>query len=129
MKISISSCYSFAICELEVDSKELVKEVQKLIDEGFGQIGGVSLRRGVWERVVVTEKDIINCLCGNDDCDINIYYCYTSNNEQCWEKITLFPIISDYIRKYCGEEEELVELGEATNRQVFIQGDLVHEDF
>lgn len=129
MKISINSCYSFVICELEVDSKELVKEAQKLIDEGFGQIGGVSLRRGVWEQVVVTEKDIINCLRGNDDCDIDIYYCYISNNEQCWEKTTLFTVISDYIYEYCGEKEEPVEWGDNVNRQVFIQDELVHEDF
>ena len=129
MKISINSCYNFALCELEVDSEELVKEAQKLIDEGFGQIGGVSLRRGVWERVVVTEKNIINYLCGNDDCDIDIYYYYTSNNEQCWEKTTLFTVISDYIYEYCGENEKIVELGDNVNRQVFIQNNLVRENF
>lgn len=129
MKISIHSYYSYTLCESEVDSEELVKEVQKCLDESFGQIGGVSLKRGEWERVVVTEKDIINCLCGNDDCDVDIYYCYTHNNEQCWEETTLFSEISDYIHEYCEEKKEVVEWGDIMNRRVFVKGDLVLEDF
>lgn len=129
MKISIHSYYSYALCESEMDSEELVKEAQIHLDEGFGQTGGVSLKKGYWERAVVTEKDIVNCLCGNDDCDIDIYYCYTDNNEQCWEETTLFTEISDYIYEYCEEKEEVVEWGDIMNRRVFVKDDLVHEDF
>lgn len=129
MKISIHSYYSYALCELGVDVKELVKEAQVYLDRNFGQTRGISLKKGEWERVVVTEKDIINCLGGNDDCDIDIYYCYTDNNEQCWDETTLFTEISDYIYEYCREKEEVVEWGDLVNRRVFVQDNLVHEDF
>lgn len=129
MKISIHSYYGYAFCGLEADSKELVKEIQAYFDEGFGQAGGFSLKKGYWERVVVTEKDIINCLSGNDGCDIDIYYCYTSNDEQCWAETTLFAEISDYIYEYCRDQEKVIELGDNVNRQVFIQNNLVRENF
>ena len=129
MKISIRSCYSYALCELEMDIEKFVKEVQTYLDRDFGQARGVSLKKGEWERVVVTDKDVINCLSDNDDCDVNIYYCYTDNNEQCWDETTLFSEISDYIYEYCGENEKIVELGDNVNRQVFIQNNLVRENF
>lgn len=129
MKISIHSYYSYALCELEVDIEELVKEAQIYLDRNFGQTRGISLKKGEWERVVVTEKDIINCLSGNDDCDVDIYYCYTDNNEQCWDETTLFTEISDYIYECCREKEEVVEWGDLVNRRVFVQDNLVHEDF
>ena len=129
MKISIHSYYSYALCELEVDVKELVKEAQVYLDRNFGQTRGISLKKGEWERVVVTEKDIINCLSGNDDCDVDIYYCYTDNNEQCWDETTLFTEISDYIYECCQEKEEVVEWGDLVNRRIFVQDNLVHEDF
>lgn len=129
MKVSIHSYYSYALCELEVDVEELVKEAQVYLDRNFGQTRGISLKRGEWERVAVTEKDIINCLSGNDDCDVVIYYCYTDNNEQCWDETTLFTEISDYIYECCQEKEEVVEWGDLVNRRVFVQNDLVHEDF
>lgn len=128
MKISIHSYYSYALCELEVDIEELVKEAQIYLDRNFGQTRGISLKKGEWERVVVTEKDIINCLSNNEDCDINIYYCYTSNNKQCWDETTLFTEISDYIYECCQEKEKVVEWGDL-NRRVFVQNDLVHEEF
>ena len=128
MKISIHSYYSYALCQLEVDVEELVKEVQVYLDRNFGQTRGFSLKKGEWERVVVTEKDIINCLSDNEDCDINIYYCYTSNNKQCWDETTLFTEISDYIYECCQEKEKVVEWGDL-NRRVFVQNDLVHEEF
>ena len=129
MKISIHSYYSYALCELEVDIEELVKEAQIYLDRNFGQTRGISLKKGEWERVVVTEKDIINCLSGNDDCDVDIYYCYTDNNEQCWDETTLFTKISNYIYKCCREKEEVIEWGDLVNRRVFVQDNLVHEDF
>lgn len=129
MKVSIHSYYSYALCESEVDSEELVKEVQKCLDESFGQIGGVSLKRGEWERVVITEKDIVNCLCGNDDCDIDIYYCYTDNGKQYWDETALFAEISDCIYEYCSDKEEIIEWGDLVSRRVFVQDNLVHEDF
>ena len=129
MKISIRSCYSYAICESEVDIEKFVKEVQAYLDRDFGQARGLSLKKGEWERVIVTEKDIINCLSDNDDCDINIYYCHMDNNEQCWDETTLFAEISDYIYEYCEEKEKVVEWGNAVSRRVFIQNNLIHEDF
>ena len=57
MKISIHSYYSYALCQLEVDVEELVKEVQVYLDRNFGQTRGFSLKKGEWERVVVTEKE------------------------------------------------------------------------
>lgn len=129
MKISIRSCYNYALCESEMDSEELVKEAQIHLDEGFGQTGGVSLKKGYWERVVVTEEDIINYLSGNDEYDKGIYYCYTDKGKQCWEETTLFTVISDYIYEYCEENEKIVELGDNVNRQVFIQNNLVRENF
>lgn len=128
MKVSIHSYYSYALCQLEVDVEELVKEVQVYLDRNFEQTRGFSLKKGEWERVVVTEKDIINCLSDNEDCDINIYYCYTSNNKQCWDETTLFTEISDYIYECCQEKEKVVEWGDL-NRRVFVQNDLVHEEF
>lgn len=128
MKVSIHSYYSYALCQLEVDVEELVKEVQVYLDRNFGQTRGFSLKKGEWERVVVTEKDIINCLSDNKDCDINIYYCYTSNNKQCWDETTLFTEISDYIYECCQEKEKVVEWGDL-DRRVFVQNDLVHEEF
>ena len=129
MKISIHSCYNYALCELEMDSEELVKEAQIHLDEGFGQTGGVSLKKGYWERVVITEEDIINYLSGNDEYDKGIYYCYTDKGKQCWDETTLFFEISDYIYEYCRENEKIVELGDNVNRQVFIQNNLVRENF
>ncbi len=129
MKVSIHSYYSYALCELEVDVEELVKEAQVYLDRNFGQTRGISLKKGEWERVTVTEKDIINCLSGNDDCDVVIYYCYTDNSEQCWDETTLFTEISDYIYECCQEKEKVVEWGDLVNRRVFVQNDLVHEDF
>lgn len=129
MKVSIHSYYSYALCELEVDVEELVKGVQVYLDRNFGQTRGFSLKKGEWERVVVTEKDIINCLSGNDDCDVDIYYCYTDNNEQRWDEATLFIEISDYIYDCCQENEKIVEWGDLLNRRVFVQNDLVHEEF
>lgn len=129
MKISIHSYYSYALCELEVDVEELVKGVQVYLDRNFGQTRGFSLKKGEWERVVVTEKDIINCLSGNDDCDVDIYYCYTDNNEQRWDEATLFIEISDYIYDCCQENEKIVEWGDLLNRRVFVQNDLIHEEF
>lgn len=129
MKVSIHSYYSYALCELEVDVEELVKGVQVYLDRNFGQTRGFSLKKGEWERVVVTEKDIINCLSGNDDCDVDIYYCYTDNNEQRWDEATLFIEISDYIYDCCQENEKIVEWGDLLNRRVFVQNDLIHEEF
>ena len=129
MKVSIHSYYSYALCELEVDVEELVKGVQVYLDRNFGQTRGFSLKKGEWERVVVTEKDIINCLSSNDDCDVDIYYCYTDNNEQRWDETTLFIEISDYIYDCCQENEKIVEWGDLLNRRVFVQNDLVHEEF
>lgn len=129
MKVSIHSYYSYALCELEVDVEELVKGVQVYFDRNFGQTRGFSLKKGEWERVVVTEKDIINCLSGNDDCDVDIYYCYTDNNEQRWDEATLFIEISDYIYDCCQENEKIVEWGDLLNRRVFVQNDLIHEEF
>lgn len=109
MKVSIHSYYSYAFCGLEADSKELVKEIQAYFDSDFGQTWwGISLKKGEWERVVVTEKDIINCLSGNDDCDVDIYYCYTDNNEQYWAETTLFAEISDCIYEYCRDKKKLL---------------------
>ena len=129
MKISIHSCYSYALCELEVDIKELVKEVQEYFDSDFGQSRRRSLKKGEWERVVITEEDIINYLSGNDEYDKGIYYCYTDKGKQCWDETTLFFEISDYIYEYCRENEKIVELGDNVNRQVFIQNNLVRENF
>lgn len=129
MKISIHSCYNYALCESEMDSEELVKEAQIHLDEGFGQTGGVSLKKGYWERVVITEEDIINYLSGNDEYDKGIYYCYTDKGKQCWDETTLFSEISDYIYEYCRENEKIVELGDNVNRQVFIQNNLVRRNF
>jgi hypothetical protein len=129
MKVSIHSYYSYAFCGLEADSKELVKEVQAYFDSDFGQTRGISLKKGEWERVVVTEKDIINCLSGNDDCDIDIYYCYINNDEQCWAETTLFAEISGYIYEYCRDKEKVIEWGDLISRRVFVQDNLVHEDF
>ena len=129
MKVSIHSYYSYALCELEVDVEELVKGVQVYLDRNFGQTRGFSLKKGEWERVIVTEKDIINCLSSNDDCDVDIYYCYTDNNEQRWDETTLFIEISDYIYDCCQENEKIVEWGDLLNRRVFVQNDLVHEEF
>lgn len=129
MKISIHSCYNYALCESEMDSEELVKEAQIHLDEGFGQTGGVSLKKGYWERVVITEEDIINYLSGNDEYDKGIYYCYTDKGKQCWDETTLFTVISDYIYEYCRENEKIVELGDNVDRQVFIQNNLVRENF
>lgn len=129
MKISIHSYYSYALCGLEIDSKELTKEVQAYLDSDFGQTKGLSLKKGDWERVVITEKDIINCLSGEDDCDVDIYYYYVNNDEQCWFETTLFTEISDCIHEYCSDKEEVIEWGDLVSRRVFVQDNLVHEDF
>ena len=129
MKVSIHSYYSYALCELEADIKELVKEVQEYFDSDFGQPRGRSLKKGEWERVVITEEDIINCLSGNDEYDKGIYYCYTDNGKQYWDETALFAEISDYIYEYCSDKEKVIEWGDLVNRRVFVQDNLVHEDF
>lgn len=129
MKVSIRSYYSYAFCELEVDSKELVKEVQAYFDSDFGRPRGFSLKNGEWERVVIAEKDIVNCLSGNDEYDASIYYCYTDKGKQCWDETTLFAEISDYIYEYCSDKEKVIEWGDLVSRRVFVQDNLVHEDF
>ena len=129
MKICVRSWYSYAQCEAEFEIEELLKETQAYLDKDFGSVGGVSLKKGEWERVIVTEKDIINVLSYDNDHDKDLYFLCESDNKQIWKECTLFAEISDFIYEYCDEKEEIIEWGDRLDWQVSVQDNLIREDF
>ena len=118
MEICVRSAYDYLVCESRFDTKELLQAIKKDLDINFGSTYGFSSKKGEWEKVIVTEAEIIRFLKNREEEKGKTLYCYLGDGN--WEDWSLADFISETLIDLIDENEKTVDRGQKYSEKITI---------
>ena len=116
MEICVRSAYNYLVCESRFDTKELLQATQKNLDIDFGSTYGFSSKKGEWEKVIVTEAEIIRVLRNKEEEKGKTLYCYLGDGN--WEDWSLADFMSETLIDLVDENEKMVDRGQRYSEEI-----------